>query len=152
MTGVEDSKEAEKDRVGYGRPPKHTQFKKGNRANPRGRGAAQRGDLAEAVRETLSTKVEISQGGRKRRVTRGEANILALFDKARKGDAAAADRLLDLHASSAKRADGGPVVIDVFNVLPDEDGDRPAVSQSESDHISRPHPAARHPMTKELRR
>ena len=143
MSGGTKSKEVEKDRVGYGRPPKHTQFKKGNRANPRGRAASQRSDLADAVRETLSTKVEISQGGRKRRVTRSEANILALFDKARKGDAAAADRLLDLHASSAKGGDGGPAVIEVFNVLPDEDGDRPAVSQSESDDIARPDSAAR---------
>jgi len=137
VSGGKERKEHGKDRVGYGRPPKHTQFKKGNRANPRGRGASQRSDLADAVRETLTTKVEISQGGRKRKVTRSEANILALFDKARKGDSAAADRLLDLHASSARGGDGGPMVIEVFNVLPDEDGDRAAVSQGENDDASR---------------
>ena len=38
----------------------------------------------------FTSKVKIREGGRKRTVTRVEANILALFDKAKRGDAAAA--------------------------------------------------------------
>ena len=75
------------------------------------------------MRSTLATKVKIREGGRKRTVTRGEANILALFDKAKRGDAAAANRLIDLHEASARGAGDGPMVIEVHNALPDANGE-----------------------------
>ena len=75
------------------------------------------------MRSTLASKVEIREGGRKRTVTRSEANILALFDKAKRGDAAAADRLIDLHEASAKGAGDGPMIIEVYNALPDANGE-----------------------------
>ena len=81
--------DGEAERVGYGRPPKHTQFQKGNRAYLHRRRTKDRDDFAESVRATLTSKIKIREGGRKRTVTRGEANILALFDKAKRGDAAA---------------------------------------------------------------
>jgi hypothetical protein len=109
------------DRIGYRLPPKHTQFKKGNRANPLGRGAAKRNDLAETVLATLASKVQISEGGHKRKVTRSEANILALLDKAKRGDVSAANRLLDIHGLSTKGVHGKQRVIEVYNALPDED-------------------------------
>jgi hypothetical protein len=56
-------------------------------------------------------------------VTRIEANILALFDKAKRGDAAAANRLIDLHEASATGADERPMVIEVHNALPDANGE-----------------------------
>jgi hypothetical protein len=116
-----ESRDGAEPRIGYGRPPKHTQFQNGNRANPYGRGAAKRSDFAETMRETLAAKVEINQGRRKRKVSRREAIVLSLFDKAKRGDLNAANRLLDLHGGSAKAGDGGPMVIDVFNLPPDED-------------------------------
>ncbi len=137
MSGRSEPTEGEEERIGYCRPPKHTRFKKGNRANPLGRAAAKRGDLAETVRETLASKVEISEGGRKRKVTRSEANILALFDKAKRGDASAADRLLDLHDLSAKGGNGGRRVVEVYNVLPDEDGERRPVPVFNNDEAAR---------------
>jgi hypothetical protein len=66
--------------------------------------------------------VQIREGGRRRTVTRGEATILALFEKAKRGDAAAADRLIDLHEASAKRAADGPMLVEVYNALPDANG------------------------------
>jgi hypothetical protein len=136
VSGRRTPSDGEDDCVGYCRPPKHTQFQKGNRANPHGRGASKRGDLAETVRETLASKVEIREGGRKRKVTRREANILALFDKAKRGDAAAADRLLDLHDLSAKAGNGGPQVVEVYNVLPDENGERAPPRVHGGDEVS----------------
>jgi uncharacterized protein DUF5681 len=115
--------DGEAERVGYCRPPKHSRFQKGERANPRGRGIRDRAHFAEAVRSTLAWKVEVREGPRKRTVTRGEANILALFDKAKRGDAAAADRLLDLYEASAKGAGDGPMVIEIYNALPDANGE-----------------------------
>ena len=56
-------------------------------------------------------------------MTRGEANILALFDKAKRGDAAAANCLIDLYEASARGAGDGPMVIEVHNALPDANGE-----------------------------
>jgi Family of unknown function (DUF5681) len=123
MSDDRQASESRAERVGYGRPPKHTQFQKGNRAYLQRRGAKTRDDFAESVRATLTAKVKIREGGRKRTVTRGEANILALFDKARRGDAAAANRLLDLHEASTRGAGDGPMVIEVHNALPDANGE-----------------------------
>jgi uncharacterized protein DUF5681 len=118
-----ETTDSEAERVGYCRPPKHTQFKKGNRAYLQRRGRGDRNDFAESVRATLAAGVEIREGRRTRTVSRGEANILALFDKAKRGDAAAADRLLDLHEASTKGAGDGPTVIEVHNALPDANGE-----------------------------
>jgi Family of unknown function (DUF5681) len=123
MSDDRQATNGEAERVGYGRPPKHTQFQKGNRAYLHRRRAKARDDFAESVRATLTTKVKIREGGRKRTVTRMEANILALFDKAKRGDAAAANRLIDLHEASATGADEGPMVIEVHNALPDANGE-----------------------------
>jgi hypothetical protein len=124
MSDDRQATNGEAERVGYGRPPKHTQFQKGNRAYlHRRRGARARDDFAESVRATLTSKVKIREGGRKRTVTRIEANILALFDKAKRGDAAAANRLIDLYKASATGAGDGPMIIEVHNVLPDANGE-----------------------------
>ena len=123
MSDDRQATSGEAERVGYGRPPKHTQFQRGNRAYLHRRGTRDRDDFAESVRATLTSKVKIREGGRKRTVTRIEANILALFVKAKRGDAAAANRLIDLHEASATGAGDGPMVIEVHNALPDANGD-----------------------------
>jgi Family of unknown function (DUF5681) len=123
MSDDRQATNGEAERVGYARPPKHTRFQKGNRAYLHRRGARARDDFAESVRATLTTKVKIREGGQKRSVTRIEANILALFDKAKRGDAAAANRLIDLHEASATGADERPMVIEVHNALPDANGE-----------------------------
>ena len=139
MSDRQTAEKNEEERIGYRRPPKHTRFKKGNRANPLGRGASRRGDLAKTVRETLASKVEIRERGRKRKVTRSEANILALFEKAVRGNVSAADRLLDLHASATRGGEGKTKVVEVHNVLPDEDVDRRHRPIFDSDEPARPH-------------
>ena len=123
MSDDRQATNGEAERVGYGRPPKHTQFQKGNRAYLHRRRARDRDDFAESIRATLTSKLEIREGGRRRTVTRSEANILALFDKAKRGDAAAASRLIDLHEASARGAGERPMVIEIPNALPDANGE-----------------------------
>ncbi len=60
--------------VGYGRPPKAHQFRKGNRANPRGRPKGSKSFLT-IVRETLEEKVPVKEGGRVRKMTKGQIGI-----------------------------------------------------------------------------
>jgi Family of unknown function (DUF5681) len=74
--------------VGYGKPPKHTQFKPGQSGNSKGRPRGQR-NFRTAVREALKEKITIREGDRTRTVSKMDAIIQVTFSKALKGDAKA---------------------------------------------------------------
>jgi len=78
----DDTPDDEKDyEVGYGRPPKHTRFRKGQSGNPKGPRKGSRAlktDLDEALRATLT----ITVGGKKRRGTTQALSMYALAIKA----------------------------------------------------------------------
>jgi len=83
-------------KVGYGRPPVHTQFKPGQSGNPRGR---KKGTLnfATDLKRTLEAPITLTDPGKKpRKVSTQTAVLLWLREKALKGDARALDRLLEL--------------------------------------------------------
>jgi Family of unknown function (DUF5681) len=68
----------------YGRPPKATRFKKGQRSNPAGR---PRGRRREAPYEAvLGQMVTIREGGAPRRVTAADAFVLQLAKRGLEGD------------------------------------------------------------------
>ena len=57
--------------VGYGKPPRHTRFKKGEAsANPLGR---PRKNLAASLVEGLNKKVVVTENGRRRKIAVREA-------------------------------------------------------------------------------
>jgi hypothetical protein len=78
---------------GYGRPPKATRFKKGERANPTGRPPGRREQPYESV---LGRMVTIREGGVERRVTQEEAFVLHLAKSGVEGGGVAARTALDL--------------------------------------------------------
>jgi hypothetical protein len=123
VNDLPDATDDETYRVGYRHPPLHTRFKPGNHANPWGRGGRARDEYAESVRSTLASKVEVREGGTRRTVSLNEANILSLFDKAKRGNVEAANRLLDLYEAPNTTSDGGPVIVEIFNALPDDAGE-----------------------------
>lgn len=83
--------------VGYGKPPKHTRFKRGQSGNRKGRPKGSRNFKTE-LEAALSEKVTVTMNGRSERVTARMATLLRLRGKALKGDQRAIDRLLQLAA------------------------------------------------------
>jgi hypothetical protein len=104
--------------IGYGKPPKHSQFKKGVCPNPRGRGKRREPMFGEIMAHVLNTKVEFRDRGKTKKASRIELLIRKLIAGAIKGDVSSAAQLLKLHAHAAKYADAGPWIITVTGGLP----------------------------------
>jgi len=71
--------------VGYGKPPKHTQFKPGETGNPRGRRKKDK-DLNRLIQAELDTTIPVQEAGREKRITKREAIVKQLINRAIKGD------------------------------------------------------------------
>jgi len=82
--------------VGYKKPPKHSQFKKGEpSANPRGRKKKSR-NFAILLDQFLQKTVTIIKNGIKKKVTAQEAIALAIVANAAKGNDKAIERIFKL--------------------------------------------------------
>ena len=81
--------------VGYGRPPKHTRFKKGQSGNPKGRKKGARGFKTDLKAE-MNARVEITENGNKVKLTKQQLLVKQLVAKALKGDVRALSKLTDL--------------------------------------------------------
>jgi Family of unknown function (DUF5681) len=80
--------------VGYGRPPEHTRFRKGQSGNPKGRPRHAR-NLHTELLEELSEEIQVKEGGRTVRVTKLRALLKAAIGKAAAGDMRALALILD---------------------------------------------------------
>ena len=81
--------------IGYGRPPKHSRWSKGESGNPRGRNKGSRGlktDLDAELRETLT----IQMNGKKVKGTTQRLMLRTLAARAASGDVRASRVLIDL--------------------------------------------------------
>ena len=83
-------------KVGYGKPPLKTQFKKGQSGNPKGRPKGTR-NFDTDVKEMLALPVPIDrEGARRKKISTQQATLWRLREKALKGDTRAMDRVIDL--------------------------------------------------------
>lgn len=87
-----------KDPIGYGKPPKKSQFKPGQSGNPKGRPKGAK-SLKSVVQKELASKIEIRVQGKKTRTTKLEAAIMKLVNDALSGNARALSELLRLAAT-----------------------------------------------------
>jgi hypothetical protein len=87
------------DEVGYGKPPKSSRFRKGESGNPTGRPKGSK-NLVTLLEKSLREKVVINENGARKTITKGEAAIKQLVNKATLGDLAAF-RLLSALVTSA---------------------------------------------------
>jgi hypothetical protein len=91
-----------KDRVGYQRPPEATRFKKGVSGNPKGRPKGSL-NVATVFLKTLHEKVVVNEHGQRRTVTKLEAALTQLVNKAATGDLRALRQLLELAREAEAR-------------------------------------------------
>jgi hypothetical protein len=79
--------------IGYGRPPQQTRFRKGQSGNPKGRPKGSRA-LASIWLRAMNEKVTINENGQRRRITKQEAAVKQLANKAASGDKRAIQDML----------------------------------------------------------
>jgi hypothetical protein len=84
-------------KVGYGKPPRSGQFKKGVSGNLRGRPKG-RLNLATDLATELNQKITVREDGRSCSISKQRALIKALVAKALQGDVRAMTALLGLYA------------------------------------------------------
>jgi len=80
--------------LGYGRPPQHTRFKRGESGNPTGRPKGSK-NLTILFEKELKQCVVVTENGRRRSITKQEAMVKHLVNKAVSGDRPLMQLLLD---------------------------------------------------------
>ena len=100
--------------VGYNKPPRHSQFKPGNRGNPKGRGKRKVETEAETLKRVLNFPAEFRHGGKSKRAPRIELMIRSLGSAALKGDVGAAAMLIKIRAHCEKYGDINPTITTVW--------------------------------------
>ena len=81
--------------VGYAVPPKTGQFKKGQSGNPKGR-RKESVALATLIRKSAKERVIVQENGTRKSMTKDEAALKQLFNKAASGDQRAIKLMADL--------------------------------------------------------
>jgi hypothetical protein len=90
--------------IGYGKPPRQSQFKKGQSGNPHGRPRKKPAptDLNSLLRDELAEHVEITVGERRMKITKSEAMIKLLVNRASKGDSKAMSFIMNQMAKTSQ--------------------------------------------------
>src|SRR4029077_19939801 len=88
-------------KVGPGRPPLNTRFKKGQSGNPGGRSKKQ---LSALLADALNEPVFVTVDGERRKVTKREAVVLQLVDKSTSADLRATKMLFEMMKDAEHKA------------------------------------------------
>ena len=87
--------------VGYGRPPKGTQFPPGKSGNPNGRRKGSR-SVGAVLNDVFREMIEVTENGKTRRVAALEAMACRLRNDALRGDAKAIKLSIELCAATQR--------------------------------------------------
>ena len=110
--------------IGYGRPPQDSRFKTGQSGNPKGR-PKRHLDLRTVVEQALNELTEMREGNRTRSLSKREALVLSMLNKAVKGDPKAQTtvvallRSVGMTAETPQPASTEPVTADDADIIAD---------------------------------
>jgi len=79
--------------VGFGKPPKHTRFKKGQSGNPKGRPSGSK-DFSTLIDNELEKRVIVKENGRSKMISKRMVFVTQLVNKAATGSIPATKVLL----------------------------------------------------------
>jgi ribosomal protein S25 len=124
--------------VGYCKPPKQSQFKKGKSGNDKGRRKGSK-NVATVLHNELNQRVAITEYGKHRTITKLEATIKQMINKAAAGDLRAMRTVLQISKDigDLKIADVNRRTVITMNIppaLPGEDRSYRDIS----DHPNKP--------------
>ena len=91
-------------KVGYGKPPRHRQFQKGQSGNPRGRPKAAK-NLGTVLGKALNERVAVNENGRRRTISKLEAMIKQLANKGASGNLQVARLVMEFLQQAEARAE-----------------------------------------------
>ena len=98
--------------VGYKKPPQRSRFKKGESGNPNGRPRGSK-NLATLLEKELRQRVVVNENGRRRSITKQEAMIKHLVNKALSGDRRLLQLMLEeIRLLETRAASSGTAIID----------------------------------------
>lgn len=80
--------------VGYRKPPLHSRFQKGKSGNPSGK-RARDPTINELIRAELDETIQITENGKTKRVTKRQAIVKKLIQKAMQGDPRAQKQVME---------------------------------------------------------
>ena len=103
-----DSEKPSSTKAGYGNPPSHARYKKGQSGNPHGRPKGTL-NMATILERTLRERVVLNENGKRKTVTKLEAAIKQLTNKAASGELKALQLLSALVRSAEERGLKAPV-------------------------------------------
>ena len=99
--------------VGYGKPPRHTRFAKGQSGNPRGRPCGAK-NFTTLLEEALDETVTVTENGGRRKVSKLQAIVTQLVNRSAKADYKAIQILLGMLRDIEGHAEPGAADHDTF--------------------------------------
>jgi hypothetical protein len=98
--------------IGYAKPPKHNQFAKGQSGNPRGRPRGSL-NLTTLLEGALNERVIITENGKRKRITKREAILKQLVNRAASGDPKSIQMLLaEIRLAEGRQPSAEPMLLD----------------------------------------